>query len=154
MIEREFNGFWMRKAYLIPDTPCGCVPPITAPARSIPITRMKVRSFIVSPQDGARVGAGRPNVLKGIAFDGGYGIQDVIISADRGASWQLAQLGRDLGKYSFREWSFQWTPRRPGSYRLMVRAINQAGESQASAPLWNPAGYMRNSIEHIDVSAI
>jgi sulfite dehydrogenase len=151
VLDREFDGFWMRKAYLVPDTPCGCVPPGTAPAHSAPISRMKIRSFIISPEEGARVGVGRTVTLKGIAFDGGYGIQEVMVSTDRSASWRPARLGRDLGNFSFREWSCQWTPRRPGDYRLMVRAVNRAGESQADEPLWNPAGYMRNMIEHIDV---
>lgn len=112
---------------------------------------MKVRSFIISPEEGAQVGVGRSVMLKGIAFDGGYGIQDVMVSTDHGARWRPARLGRDLGNYSFREWSFQWTPRRAGDYRLMVRAVNRTGESQSDEPLWNPAGYLRNVVEHIDV---
>jgi sulfite dehydrogenase (cytochrome) subunit A len=152
VLDREFDGFWMRKAYLIPDTPCGCAQPGTAPANAVPITRMKTRSFIVSPEDGARIASGPATTLKGIAFDGGYGISEVLVSADSGASWQSAQLGRDLGNYSFREWSFAWTPPRAGSYRLMVRAVNRTGESQAAEPLWNPGGYLRNSIEHVDIS--
>jgi len=153
VLDHAFDGFWMRKAYLIPDTPCGCVEPGTAPAHAVPITRMKVRSFIISPEDGARVRVGRPITLKGIAFDAGYGIEEVAVSTDQGESWRRAQLGRDLGNYSFREWSFDWTARRAGVYRLMVRATNRAGESQATEPLWNPAGYMRNVIEHVDVRA-
>jgi hypothetical protein len=34
----------------------------------------------------------------------------------------------------------------------MVRATNRVGESQPSEPLWNPAGYLRNVIEKIDVA--
>jgi sulfite dehydrogenase (cytochrome) subunit A len=34
----------------------------------------------------------------------------------------------------------------------MVRAINRAGESQPLEPLWNPAGYLRNSIESVEVN--
>src|SRR5208282_5204155 len=96
---------------------------------------------------------GRAVRLKGIAFDAGYGIEEVGVSTDRGASWRRAQLGGDLGNYSFREWSLAWTPPRAGDYRLMVRAANRAGESQAAEALWNPAGYLRNVIEHIDVRA-
>jgi hypothetical protein len=76
-----------------------------------------------------------------------------MVSTDKGASWRAAQLGKDLGDYSFREWSFQWSPRQAGSYRLMVRAASRHGESQPSQPRWNPAGYLRNVIEHVDVSA-
>ena len=153
VLDKEFDGFWMRKAYLIPDTPCGCVEPGSTPAHAVPINRMDVRSFIVTPSDGARVDAGKPVALKGIAFDGGAGIQEIVVSADKGASWRPAQLGKDLGNYSFREWSFQWTSPRKGSYRLMVRATNRFGESQPSEPLWNPAGYLRNVVEHVDVTA-
>jgi sulfite dehydrogenase len=92
--------------------------------------------------------------LKGIAFDGGYGINEVQISSDDGASWRSAQLGSNLGKYSFREWTAKWNPPRAGSYRLMVRAVNAIGESQPAEPLWNPAGYLRNVVEHIDVTAV
>jgi len=153
VLDREFDGFWMRKAYLIPDTPCGCVEPGSTPARTVPINRMGVRSLIAVPQDGARLPAGTPVALKGVAFDGGAGIQDVMVSTDGGANWQAAQLGKDLGNYSFREWSFQWTPRQAGNYRLMVRATSRRGESQTSQARWNPAGYLRNVIEHIDVTA-
>ena len=97
---------------------------------------------------------GQPVPLKGIAFDGGYGISEVQISADGGTTWWRAQLGADLGRYSFREWSAMWTPRAPDSYRLMVRAFNGIGESQGTQPLWNPAGYLRNVIEQVDVQAV
>jgi sulfite dehydrogenase len=42
-----------------------------------------------------------------------------------------------------------WTPQRAGNQGLMVRAFNAIGESQGAAPLWNPAGYLRNVIEHV-----
>ena len=85
------------------------------------------------------------------AFDGGVGLQEVSVSTDKGVSWEPAQLGKDLGNYSFREWSFNWTPTRKVSYRLMARAKNRRGESQPSDALWNPSGYMRNVIEGVDV---
>lgn len=154
VLDHEFDGFWMKKAYRIPDTPCGCVEPGTAPARTVPISRMNVRALIAAPASGARVAVGRPVTLKGVAFDGGYGVTEVHVSSDQGATWRPARLGRDLGKYSFREWSFNWTPAKPGTNRLMVRALNRVGESQSSEPLWNPSGYLRNEIEHVDLRVI
>jgi sulfite dehydrogenase len=153
VVDHIFEKFWMKPAYRIPDTPCGCVEPGTAPARTVPITRMTVRSFMAVPEPGTRVTIGQPVALKGIAFDGGYGIREVLVSDDRGATWQRAGLGPDLGRYSFREWSVIWMPRAAGSHRLMVRAVNGIGESQGEVPLWNPAGYLRNVIEHVDVQA-
>jgi sulfite dehydrogenase len=153
VIDHVFEKFWMKPAYRIPDNPCGCVEPGTAPARTVPINRMTVRSFIAAPESGARVTAGRPVTLKGIAFDGGYGIREVQTSEDGGVSWHRAQLDQDLGRYSFRAWTATWTPARAGGYRLMVRAVNGIGESQGYEPLWNPAGYLRNVIESIEVQA-
>ena len=152
VLEKEFDGFWMRKAYLIPDTPCGCVEPGTAPAHTVPINRMGVRSLIISPSDGARIPAGKAITLKGIAFDSGYGIQEVLVSTDNGGTWRAAQLGKDLGNYSFRAWSYQWSRPQGGHYSLMARATNRTGESQPSGALWNPAGYLRNVIEGVDVT--
>jgi sulfite dehydrogenase (cytochrome) subunit A len=152
VLDKQFDGFWMRKAYLIPETPCGCVEPGTAPTHTVPISRMDVRSLIIAPKNGQSLTAGRAATIKGIAFDSGYGIQEVMMSTDNGASWRPVQLGKDLGNYSFREWSFEWRPPRQGRYSLMVRATNRIGESQPSQPLWNPAGYLRNVIEKIDLT--
>ena len=154
VLDHELDSFWMQKAYRIPASPCECVEPGATPARTVPINRMKVRSFIISPQDGARLAVGHPVVLKGIAFDGGYGIASVEISADEGNSWRRARLGRDLGPYSFREWSAPWTPAKRGNFSLLVRAVNRVGESQPLEATWNPSGYGRNVIEKIQVTAV
>jgi DMSO/TMAO reductase YedYZ molybdopterin-dependent catalytic subunit len=153
VIDHTFEKFWMKPAYRIPDNACGCVEPGKAPARTVPITRMTVRSFMARPEGGARLAVGQPTTFAGIAFDSGYGIREVQVSDDGGLVWRRAQLGVDLGRYSFREWSATWTPSRAGQHRLMVRAFNQIGESQGYEALWNPAGYLRNVIESVDVEA-
>lgn len=152
VLDREFDGFWMRTAYRIPDTACGCIEPGTTPAGTVPINRMTVRSFITSPLDGARVRSGATTTIRGIAFDGGAGIDGVMLSFDAGASWQRARLGQDLGKYSFREWSYAWMRPAAGRYRILVRAVNRIGESQPMSALWSPGGYLRNVVEQIGVS--
>jgi DMSO/TMAO reductase YedYZ molybdopterin-dependent catalytic subunit len=152
VLDREFDGFWMKERYLLPDTPCKCVEPGAQANSSVPTERMNVRSFIVVPEEGATVPMGRGMVLKGIAFDGGHGLETVMVSADNGLIWRRAVLGQDRGNYSFREWSYVWNPPRTGQHRLMVRAINRIGESQPFAPLWNPSGYVRNVAEHVNVT--
>lgn len=154
VLDHAFDGFWMKTAYRIPDTPCGCVEPGTQAARTVPINKMNVRSFIASPADGATVPAGRVTLLKGIAFDEGSGIRKVEVSTNGGHGWQPAELGRDLGRYSFREWSARWTPAKAGHYQLMVRAVSNRGASQAVEPLWNSGGYLRNVVEHVEVRAV
>src|SRR3979490_3619707 len=94
----------MKPASRIPDTPCGCVEPGTAAKATIPINRFTVRSFITNVIDGGKLKPGATK-LKGIAFDGGKGIKEVAVSIDGGKTWTAARLGKDLGKYSFREWT-------------------------------------------------
>jgi sulfite dehydrogenase (cytochrome) subunit A len=151
VIDSVFDGFWMKSAYRIPDTPCNCVEPGTAPKATIPINRFTVRSFITNVTDGARLKAGN-TTLKGIAFDGGKGIKEVAVSTDGGKNWQSAKLGKDLGKYSFREWKLP-VKLAAGSTELKVRATSNGGEVQPMEPLWNPAGYLRNVVETVRVTA-
>jgi sulfite dehydrogenase (cytochrome) subunit A len=152
VIDNVFDGFWMKTAYRIPDTPCGCVEPGTAPKATIPINRFTVRSFITNVADDAHVKAGKTITLRGIAFDGGKGIKEVAVSTDSGRSWTPALLGRDLGKYSFREWKLP-VKLVPGILDLKVRATSNADETQPMEPRWNPAGYLRNVVETVRVTA-
>ncbi|RYD53865.1 MAG: oxidase, partial [Verrucomicrobiaceae bacterium] len=151
VLDRPFDGFWMQTAYRIPDTPNACIPPGSAPGKTVPISRMNVRSFITSHSPNQTVAIGKPVTIRGIAFDGGEGIASVEFSSDGGASWRTARLGEDLGKFSFREWSLEITPTAKGSASWKVRAFNRTGQSQPMDPLWNPAGYMRNVVETVPV---
>ena len=153
VIDHTFEKFWMKPAYRIPDNACGCVEPGKAPVRTVAINRMTVRSFMARPESGARLAVGQPTTLAGVAFDSGYGIREVQVSDDGGLVWRRAQLGVEPGRFSFREWSTTWTPARAGQHRLMVRAFNRIGESQSYEAIWNPAGYLRNVIESVDVEA-
>lgn len=152
VLDEVFSGFWMGTAYRIPDTDGACVMPGTTPKSTVPIKRFNVRSFITSHTDGAKLPADRETLVRGIAFDGGNGIAEVLFSADGGQSWRPAMLGKDLGKYSFREWTIPFTPQQKGAAELKVRATNRVGESQPLEPLWNPAGYMRNVVESVRVT--
>ncbi|MEO8347161.1 MAG: molybdopterin-dependent oxidoreductase [Betaproteobacteria bacterium] len=152
VVDQVYEGFWMKPAYRIPDNDCACIEPGTSPAVTRPIGRFNVRSFITSLQDGARLRAGQQTTVRGIAFDGGQGIREVAYSTDGGQSWRGAKLGEDLGRYSFREFTFAFTPDK-GNYDLRVRAWNRSGESQPMDALWQPAGYMRNVVERVMVTA-
>jgi DMSO/TMAO reductase YedYZ molybdopterin-dependent catalytic subunit len=152
VVDQVYEGFWMKPAYRIPDNDCACVEPGTAPAATRPIGRFNVRSFITSLADGARVRAGQPVMVRGIAFDGGQGIREVAFSTDGGQSWRGATLGADLGRFSFREFTFGFVPA-AGTHDLRVRAWNRSGQSQPMEALWQPAGYMRNVVESVKVTA-
>jgi sulfite dehydrogenase (cytochrome) subunit A len=153
VVDSQFKGFWMDPAYRIPDNAGACVPAGAAAGKTVPITRFNVRSFITSLESGAKVKTGQSLTVRGIAFDGGYGIRDVVFSADGGRTWSTAELGKDLGKYSFREWTAPFTPKATGEQHLLVKATNIIGQSQPFEPLWNPSGYMRNVVESVTVNA-
>jgi sulfite dehydrogenase len=154
VLDAPFSGhdaFFMTTAYRVPDNECNCVAPGTTPAKTTPITRLKVRSFITSLANNAVLHVGNGTPIKGIAFDGGSGIQKVELSEDGGMQWREASLGRNLGKYSFREWSVPITPMLRRPLELRVRATTLSGETQPSEGTWNPAGYARNVIESLKV---
>ncbi len=151
VLDAEYKGYWMDPAYRIPDDPCAHIAPGTKPRRTIPIGRFNVRSFITSHSEGGLVRSGEMVRVRGIAFDGGAGIREVLFSADGGRTWQGAELGRDPGRFGFREWTVDWKPVGTGERVLWAKATNLLGESQPLEPLWNPAGYMRNVVEPVKV---
>ncbi len=154
VLDSVFSGFWMTPAYRVPVTPGRAVEPGTAPKKTEPITRFTIRSFITSVTENTTVPTGRETVVRGIAFDSGQGIREVAFSGDGGRTWRVAELGRDLGRYSFREWRIGFTPPQRGAHTLMARALSRIGESQPLEPLWNPAGYLRNVVEAVKVEAV
>jgi len=152
VLDHPFDGYWMKTAYRVPDTPDASVPVGTKPAATRPISRFNVRSFLTSHADGARVAAGSVVPLRGIAFSGGDGIAHVLVSTDDGVTWSEARLGEDAGRYSFREWRLGVTLA-SGRHAIRVRATTTTGETQPLQPLWNPPGYMRNVVETVIVEA-
>ncbi len=152
VLDAQLDNFWMKTAYRIPNNLCACTEPGKAPLSTVPIGRFNVRSFLTNIAAGATIAANSNVSLRGISFDGGYGVSDVVVSADDGQTWTEAALGENLGKYSFREWKAN-VALAPGKHRLLVRAANRAGQSQPLEPLWNPSGYMRNVVEATNVIA-
>ena len=154
VIDDVYNGYWMNPAYRIPDNDCNCVEPGTAPSKTIPINKFTIRSFITNFTNSSIVTVGKSVQARGIAFDAGYGIKKVLFSQDNGQNWLEARLGQDLGRFSFREWRTEFTPKQKGILDLRVRAFNHAGEMQPMTAKWMPPGYMRNIVETIKVTAV
>ena len=74
------------------------------------------------------------------------------VSVDGGQSWRPAQLGEDLGRFSFRPWTFRFAPV-AGAQPVMVKATNRLGASQPLEPIFNPAGYHHNAVQTISIVA-
>jgi len=152
---KPFDGFWMKGAYRIP---LGKFPVVARfatqeTAVNTPITEMVVNSLITSHSDGAKVRGASKATVGGIAWDAGYGINAVEISTDGGKGWAAATLAPDLGRFALRGFTHNLTMPAKGSLKIMARAINKIGQSQAAALIANPAGYHHNVIQTLTLTA-
>ncbi len=152
-LSQPFKGFWMNPAYRIPKGKFPLVDRFITQETDVntPITEMVVNSLITSPRDGEKVALGRPLTVKGIAWDGGYGIRLVEVSTDGGRSWRDAELAKDHGRFSWRMWSHVFKPARKGKVAVMARATNRQGATQTFELILNPAGYHHNVVHKVDV---
>src|SRR5579859_4488846 len=150
LLDKRDENFWMNPAYRVPDTPRGTTTPAEVAAgkvKMIPIARMPVRSFIISPDGATKIPAGLPVTVRGTSLSGFGRVVKVEFSDSARGGWHEATLGEDLGPYAFRTWECAWTPEKPGKYDLAVRATDEKGNVQSDEGVWNPGGYLWNKIE-------
>lgn len=140
------RGFFYEKAYRFPVSPGA---PGAAVAQTRPMDALVVKSLVGAPAAGAVLGPGRQTVL-GVAFSGGgNGITQVDVSLDGGKTWKAAALDSG-GRYGFTVFSLSFDAR-PGPLSIRSRATDSSGAVQPIAPVWNPAGYLYNAIDGVDV---
>jgi DMSO/TMAO reductase YedYZ molybdopterin-dependent catalytic subunit len=151
VLSKPFEGFWMKTAYRIPKGKFPVVDRFISQESdtNTPITEMVVNSLITNITNGQRVQSGAAVEVKGIAWDGGYGIQRVAVSTDAGVTWRDAALGTDLGRFSWRQWTYRFQAGQPGQQTLMAQATNRLGVTQPVHLIGNPAGYHHNVVQQI-----
>lgn len=148
--------FFMDSAYRIPDNSCECETPDSISTKTKPITTMNVKSYIGYPTSKTLIKLDTSVVVKGVAFDSGSGIKDVLISFDGGKSWDSSELETELSPYAFRVFKFGFKPKNRGSLTIMAKAINSLGEEQPSAQdiKWNHGGYKYNGIDSVTIKVV
>jgi len=149
VLDRPDDQYWMKTAYRIPDVPGANIKPGQTGFKTVPINRMVPRSFLTNLREGARVAAGSPMAVRGIAFGGDCGVKTVEISGDGGVTWTPARLGADEGPYSFRRFESSLPALAAGSHTIKVRCTNTNGLAQPMDPIWNGAGFMQNGVETV-----
>ena len=154
-LAQPLSSFWMAKAYRIPKGKFATVDRFTSQdtAENTPITEIVVNTLVTSPAEGQQVRAGTPLVVRGLAWDAGYGIRAVDVSTDDGQTWRRADLGPDAGRFSFRPWQYAFQPSK-GRHTISARASNGVGGTQVQQLIFNPAGYNNNVIQRIGVDAV
>ena len=143
----------MKNAYLYPDkqvAPGTLVPP----EAMSPVTRLRVKSVIAFPTNGAKVEVGKRILVRGAAWSGDTGrVVSVDVSNDGGRSWRRARLTGDATEFGWRMWEFPWTPPSDGHHTLLARARDSTGDVQPLVPDWNPSGYLWNAVTRVDFDA-
>ncbi|HXE57237.1 MAG TPA: sulfite oxidase [Gemmatimonadales bacterium] len=143
VVTRPFAGFFQRNhyRYLMPGHALD----------GAPVTKIRVRSVIASPADGAVLPLDEIEI-GGTAWSGAGAVSAVAVSTDDGRSWADAELGLALSPYSATPWRLRWCPPAPGEYVLVARATDEAGHVQPLAPMWNQQGYGNNSVHRVRVT--
>ncbi len=149
--------FFMDVAYRVPDNACECEDPNDKHGKTKPITTMNVKSIIGYPTNKTKVYLNSHLTVRGVAFDQGKGIKEVLISTDEGKTWDKAHLQKNsYGRYSFLEFRYNFKPTSYGKQTIMSKAINKAGEEQPLAKdiKWNHGGYKYNGVDVVTVEVV
>jgi sulfoxide reductase catalytic subunit YedY len=144
-------------AYRVPDNECECETPEKKFKPTKPITKMNVKSVIGYPVNGALLNHNSQVVVRGVAFDDGHGIKEVLVSLDGGKTWKASQLDSgQAGRYAFRGFRFSFKPNKYGKLTIMAKAINKIGQEQPLAQeiKWNHGGYKYNGIDTVTVEVV
>ncbi len=148
--------FFMDVAYRVPDNATEGETPENHFKPTKPITTMNVKSLIGYPENGMKIYANSHVVIRGVAFDDGHGIRDVMISVNDGKTWEKAIIKKGASRYAFNAFRFAYKPTKYGKINIMAKAINYLGHEQ---PLskdipWNHGGYKYNGIDTVQIEVI
>jgi len=155
IIASPLKTFWLDTAYRIPLGKFPIVERFTSHEGNgtTPITEMVINSLITNLSGGETVKVARPTDVRGIAWDGGYGVDLVEVSVDGGRNWDRATLGPDLGRFAWRQWQFTFAPAEAGPLTIMAKASNKVGATQVFDLIWNGAGYHNNVVQRLQLKA-
>ncbi len=156
-VTKEYKPlFYMDTAYRIPDNECECETPEEPFSKTKPITTMNIKSLIGYPTNKTIINVDSNVVARGVAFDSGHGIKEVLISVNGGRSWESAVLEKELSLHAFRVFKFAFKPKMKGSITIMAKAVNSLGEEQPYPKeiKWNHGGYKYNGIDSVTVEVV
>ena len=112
------------------------------------VTGLKLKSIITQPAGGEKIPAGKVTLL-GAAYSGEATVERVDVSTDNGKRWNAATFIGPHEPFAWRQWQFIWEAQKKGSYTLLARAVDSAGNQQPMNATWNVLGYGNNGVrEH------
>lgn len=134
-----FTGYFQTRRYVY-DEPQG----------TTAVTRMRIKSMIAHPLDGATVDAS-PQEIRGWAWSGTGTISRVQVAVGGGDHWQDAEIGVATGEHAWTPWVFRWRDPEPGRVTLRSRATDSSGAVQPDMIVWNRLGYGNNAVRFVTV---
>ena len=148
-VSEPFTGYQMEQTYRYkhsPDDPGEPVSTMRVRALMLPpgIPDFLTRTRLVDTAGGDAI------TLSGKAWAGRLRVTKVEVSDDDGLSWHPAELGAQVGRYAWRNWSFQWHAK-PGRRFLSVRATDEQGNTQPTAQPWTLQGMGNNMVQRVEV---
>jgi len=125
VVRGEFSGYWQQKGWTNSDFD---------PNTGLENGRVHTVAIIATPPDNTVIQGAV--TIGGVAFAGDRGISRVEVSSDGGSTWADATLRVPLSALTWVLWTFDWTPPRGGSFRIVARAYDGVGVLQdpATAP--------------------
>jgi sulfane dehydrogenase subunit SoxC len=145
-VPERFEGFQML-AYRKRDQ---------AEDEGIDVTRIFPRSLMIPPGfpeffTRTRIVDAGEIELTGRAWSGWGRIVRVDVSADGGMDWRDATLGEQPTPTEWVPWRVAWQAE-PGTYELVVRATDDAGNVQPLEQSWNHHGFENNAVQRVPVT--
>lgn len=137
-------------AYRVPNRP-------VAPGEKVDkkdfviIEEMPVKSLITSPMTGSKP-SGREVEVRGHAWGGANEVTELAVSTDFGQTWQKAELDKPVNPFAWQNWRTRVKLPAAGYYEIWARATNSKGVSQPHSVVWNPKGYLNNSMHRVAVT--
>jgi sulfoxide reductase catalytic subunit YedY len=151
------HHFFMDEAYRVPDNATESEMPDNLVKKTKPITKMNIKSVIGFPQNNSKIALNSQLVVRGVAFDSGIGIKDVLISLDGCKTWEASILDNDRrGRYAYRGFRFSFKPKTFGKLEIMAKAVDKSNHEQPLDKdiLWNSGGYKYNGIDVVTVEVV
>ena len=120
---------------------------------SRPTWFLRLMSYVLDPEPGAELVAGRVTV-SGVAYnDGAARLASVLVSFDRGHSWQPAEFQTPESPYAWYQWTTQ-ADLEPGIREIWSRATDALERTQPldGSVFWNPNGYEWTGVVKTEVT--
>jgi DMSO/TMAO reductase YedYZ molybdopterin-dependent catalytic subunit len=142
--DKPFQGFWQSLDYSYFVRRDG-------QPTLIPVTTMQPKAILARPGLNEIIPADKPYRLFGAAWAGERPVARVEVSADGGKTWTAAKLLGDAKPIQWVLWEHVWEKPARGPVSLVVRATDDAGNTQPAARDPDRRTYMINHLVPVDV---